>query len=122
MNYHERLPDRPDERVTAALRARFAAPADAEYWDALERRIMARVTSESGEWWVVFGSWVQAGLIAAGLAGLVAGAALWQTRTAEARVAYEAVLDMPAAAAEIAGTPNRAQTEREATLRYLISH
>jgi hypothetical protein len=122
MTFQRGVPDQGDERVTAALRARFAAPAGPEYWEALERRIMARVTSESGEWWGVFGSWVQAGLVAAGLAALVAGAALWQTRTAEARVAYEAVIDMPAAAAELAGTPNRAQTEREATLRYLISH
>ena len=125
MMQHTDGPIGPDARTTDALRARYAAPADAGYWNVLERRVMARVTGEGGEWWLAFGGWVRAGLVAAGLTALVAGAALWQTRTAEARVAYEAVIAEPATAAEMAGpawTARRAATEREATLRYLISH
>ena len=115
-------PEGADDRVTSALRQHYAAPADPGYWDALERRVMARVTGDAGAWWLVFGGWVRAGLVAAGLTALVAGAALWQMRTTEARVAYEAVIHEPATTAELAGSARRASTEREATLRYLISH
>jgi hypothetical protein len=122
MMHHTRGPDGPDEHTTHALREHYAAPRESGYWEALERRVMARVAGDAGEWWLVFGGWIRAGIVAAGLAALVGGAALWQARTAEARVAYEAVIADPATSAEMAGTPRRAATEREATLRYLISH
>ena len=122
MMHHTPGPDGPDAHTTRVLREHYAAPREAGYWEALERRVMARVTGEGGEWWLAFGGWTRAGLIAAGLTALVGGAALWQARTVEARVAYEAVIAEPATSAEMAGTPRRAATEREATLRYLISH
>ena len=110
-----------DERVTGWLRERHAAPVEGAYWDALEARVMARVRSEPMEWWEAMSAWMGRGLVAAGLAALIAGLAFQaQNRVAEARVAYEAVLDS-SPAATVAGAP-RAATEREATIRYLLTH
>ena len=114
-----------DERVTEILRERVAPPADPGYWDALEARIMARIAGEqAGEWWFAIGtSWMRAGLVAAGIAVLVASAAFWQTRATEAQVAYDAVIDHPpTAASSIADAAPRARTDREETLRYLMAH
>ena len=110
-----------DELVLPPLRERYRAPSDPAYWEALERRIMARVRSEPLEWWHAFGDWAGAGLAAAGLAALLAGLA-WreQARGAEARMAWESVIDT-SPAATVAGAP-RPATDREATIRYLISH
>lgn len=110
-----------DARVVAWLRERHAAPADAGYWDTLEARVMARLREEPLEWWDAMSGWMGRGLVAAGLAALIAGLA-WHTqyRVAESRMAYEAVIDS-SPAATIAGAP-RAATEREAAIRYLISH
>jgi hypothetical protein len=113
-------PEGRDERVTAFLRERHAAPSDAGYWDALEVRLMARVRSESLEWWEALDGWVARGLVAAGIAALVAGLAFHaQNRVAESRMAWEAVIDS-SPAATLAGAP-RAATEREAAIRYMIS-
>lgn len=116
-----REPGGRDERVAAFLRERHAAPADQGYWDALEARVMARVRGEPLEWWDAMSGWMGRGLVAAGIAALLAGIAFQaQNRVVEARIAYEAVLDS-SPAATVAGAP-RATTEREAAIRYLISH
>lgn len=116
-----REPGGRDERVVAFLRERHAAPADQGYWDALEARVMARVRGEPMEWWDALSGWMGRGLVAAGIAALLAGIAFQaQNRVVKARIAYEAVLDS-SPAATVAGAP-RATTEREAAIRYLISH
>lgn len=116
-----REPGGRDERVVAFLRERQAGPADQGYWDALEARVMARVRGEPMEWWDAMSGWMGRGLVAAGIAALLAGIAFQaQNRVVAARIAYEAVLDS-SPAATVAGAP-RATTEREAAIRYLISH
>ena len=111
------------DRVTAALRALYAAPARGEYWDDLERQVMSRVTgaARTSVWWSAFAGWVPLGVAAAGLAALLAGLAMHAARTTEARVAYEAIVqtsplvpDRPPVAS--------AATEREATFRYLVTY
>ena len=114
--------ERADERVVEALRARVAPPDHPGYWDTLESRILARIAADTGPWWQAFGGWVRAGLVAAGVAVLVAGAAAWQTRASEARVAYGAVIDQSPATAAVAEESPRARTDREATIRYLMAH
>lgn len=116
-----REPGGREERVVAFLRERHAAPADAGYWDALEARVMSRVRGEPVEWWEALSGWMGRGLVAAGIAALLAGLAFQsQNRVVAARIAYESVLDS-SPAATVAGAP-RATTEREAAIRYLISH
>jgi hypothetical protein len=142
---HHRAADGPDPVVTEALRETHAPPATPGYWDGLEARIMAHVrTARDGatalprlaiapalEWWQVMSGWVGAGAWAAGVAAVVAGAALVHSRAEERRVAYAAVLEATSVApgapdAPAPGTPATAVapgagSEREATLRYLLS-
>lgn len=96
-----------DPEVTRFLRDSYHAPATPGYWDGLEARIMSRVRESvrqsvrvSGnvpavavEWWQVLSGWVAPGAWAAGIAALVALGALLQSRAAERRVAYAAVLE-----------------------------
>lgn len=114
--------DPRDDEWRAALRAEYAAPASDSYWAMLERRIMARLNAEgTREWWWYVPAWSRLGLAAAALALAVAGAAAWQTRRAQERVAYHELLDTPSEFPVLTEGGSRAQT-REATLRYLISH
>lgn len=112
-----------DDAVTAALRALYAPPAGGEYWDELEREIMSRVVGASGTtaWWSAFAGWVPLGVAAAGLAALLAGLAMRSARTTEARIAYEAIVQSSPLLPDRAPVPQPA-TEREATLRYLVTY
>ena len=119
-------PEGGDEDVTRVLRDLYASPAsNASYWDTLESRIMARITTagESPEWWGVFHGWVHVGLAAAVLAGVIVGTALLRQRESEERIAYEAVMEsasaIPVAGPTMARGPGRA---RDATLRSIISY
>ena len=127
-----RPPDGRDVEITRLLRETYRAPADDGYWESLEQRFVARVrdagarasgvasgvAADAGEWWQAFSGWVRAGLVAAGIAMVAAGMAMMRTRAAEARVAYEEVLETPAPlTAPVPGDP-----ERDATLQYVISH
>jgi hypothetical protein len=124
---HKHPHDGDDDALGALLRDAYAPPADPAYWASLEARVMARVR-ESGdatqEWWQLLGTWARAGAVAAGITAVAAAAALFQLRAADARAAYEAVVEgTPAptltAVARTAGAP---ADGREATLRYVISH
>lgn len=114
--------DGRDDRVTRLLRDLVAAPAEAEYWTALEARIMTRVTGAAPQldWGQLFVSWARIGAAAAAIAVLAVGAVLVQTRASEARVAYEAVIDTPPATRTV--LPSRGISGREATLFFVISH
>jgi hypothetical protein len=122
--HDDAAPEPADERVTAFLRARYAAPADERYWDSLEGEILARaVGGEAGAWWAIPPRWGRAGLVAAGLALLAAGLAVATSREAEARRAFAEVMSAPAAVqVEMAAQASAGIDGRDATLRYLISH
>ena len=114
---------RRDDEVTQLLRALVAPPTDPAYWAGLEARVMARVrgAAPGGDWEDALTDWARAGLVAAGLALLAAGAALAHSRGAEARMAYEAVVTpTQAPLAPVARASGSAG--REETLYYLISH
>jgi hypothetical protein len=85
--------------VMETMQSMYAPPAHESYWGGLERRIMERIThgaaSGAAEWWAVFGGWTRFGLAAAGIAAVIVTAATMRTREAEARVAYEAVIEPP---------------------------
>jgi hypothetical protein len=111
-----------DDAVTRALRGLYAPPADADYWDALERGIMARVLhAPVAAWWSVFPRWLPLGLAAAGISVILAGLAISSTRTAEARIAYETVVQTSSLVPDHAPVATPA-TDREATFRYLVSY
>ena len=115
--------DGGDPHVTRLLRELYAAPADANYWSGLEARIMARVSGGHAavvptvtEWWQVFGEWMGAGLAAAAVAALLAGATLMRERDEQRQVAYRSVLEASASRP----TPP-AVDDRDGALSYFLS-
>ncbi len=66
-----------DPAVTTLLRNNYAAPTDPAYWANFEQRLLTRLR-ESGPvaWWAVFSEWRSAGMVAAALALIIAGAAV----------------------------------------------
>jgi hypothetical protein len=114
--------DHRDDELNAALRAEYGPPGEGSYWAFLERRIMARITSEgTREWWSYFPSWSRVGMAAAALALLVAGVAAWQTRKAQDFAAWQELLDSPMEMPIIESAGGERTRQREATLRYLIT-
>jgi hypothetical protein len=113
--------DPRDDELHTALRAEYSPPA-ASYWAFLERRIMARISTEgTREWWSHFPAWSRAGLAAAALALMVAGVAAWQTRKAQDRIAWQELLESPGEMPIIESAGGERESRREATLRYLIT-
>jgi hypothetical protein len=90
-----------DPAVTALLRAAYAAPTDDNYWHNFEQRVMSRIQESAPvAWWSVFSEWRHAGLVAATLGLIVAGATIVreQSLAANARqiaagAAYYTVFD-----------------------------
>ena len=122
MSYEPRIgPSGRDDEVTRFLRERYAAPADPSYWEGLESRIVARLLAEGDVWWAPYARWTRAGLVAAGLAAVLAGLALARSREAEARLAYETVVETPRALPAQIATGTGELSPREATLRYVIT-
>jgi hypothetical protein len=116
--------DWSDEEVQDALRAHYAQPEGDSYWASLERRILGHVRAEAArEWWTYFPGWVRFGIAAAAAAALVVGIASWQTGIAQERVAYEEILG-PGSEVPILteSVTDRNRSQREQTLRYLLSH
>lgn len=115
-----------DFTLRRVLRAEYAAPAGTGYWEALEASILEHVRggglAAPPRVHELLAGWSRAGLLAAGLAGLIAGLAVSRARQAEARVAFEAVFrdSSPVVALQTAHSAE-APVLREATLRYLIN-
>jgi hypothetical protein len=116
--------DMRDDELTGALRAIYAAPVDDSYWSALERRIMDTVAAERArEWWSWFPGWVRIGLTAAAAAALIAALASWQARDLEQRMAFDRLIGTPSDIPLLTESDRfERRAEREATLRYLITH
>ena len=111
-----------DDDLTRELAAIYAAPHESAYWSALERRILARVAAgeSADEWWSVPDRWLRLGLVAAGIAVIVAGSLLMRTQSQASRMAsYETAMD--SAATDAFEVARRGQmSEEQATLRLLI--
>ena len=124
-----RLPSGPS--LTRLLREVYASPDDVHYWNRLEARIMAGVRGQAGRgtiggaidgWAAAVHAWARAGLAAACLAAVAGGIAAWTGRDTEARVAYEAVVDVPTPAVVQSDSRFIDVSEHEATGRYVFSH
>jgi len=127
-----RLEDEGDARVTEALRAIYAPPAEGAYWDTLETRIMANIRAHRQavipvNWWTDLATWAGPGLAAAALLFIVAGAVLARQKTEDMRVTYEAVTeplssDVLPGAVQVVVAPHDGSSQREATFRYVMQH
>ena len=111
-----------DDDLTRELRKLYAAPTDAGYWDAFERRILERIAGADDSdladlWWSVPEKWLRIGLVAAGFALIVAGSLLLRTQAQASRMAYDTVVQ-PALDAPTLAVREKL-TEQQATLRAL---
>jgi hypothetical protein len=80
--------------------------------------VTAAGAAPAAEWWEAFAGWTRAGLIAASLAAAVTTAAMFQTRAAAVRVAYEAVVESPPLISGAQTMRTVGVSERDPTLRY----
>jgi hypothetical protein len=127
-----RLDDEGDAKITDALRELYAPPAGGAYWNSLESRILSYVRSREQavipvNWWSDLASWAGPGLAAAALLFVVAGA-IWSRQDDEDMSAtYEAVTeplasDVLPGAVQVVTAPRDGSSQREATIRYVLSH
>lgn len=112
---------RDDDELTRELQAIYAAPTGDAYWGLLEHRITAQLESaDTDEWWSVPEVWLRVGMIAAGLAVIVAGSLLLRTQTQMARAEYETVIDPSTIDAPVLAA--RERLAEQATVRILTGH
>jgi anti-sigma-K factor RskA len=113
-------PSGRDDEMTRALRGMYAPPGGEAFWEALERRILARVaSSEDDQWWRQVAHW-RRGLAIAGAAAIVVTALAARHSSQERSLAAYREID----ASTIAPVQVASETEREAsrdvTLRYVV--
>jgi hypothetical protein len=112
-----------ETELTDALRALYAPPTEASYWDTLEARILARVArgGDGERWWSALAEMARPALAAAAILVLLAGAAVVHTQQLEARNAYASVISAAPpsveSAARLSSTP-----DGDATVNYILSH
>ena len=124
MTYEPRIgPDGRDDDLTRALRQIYAAPAEEGYWSTLAQRIMSHIAGavDAESWWSPLADWARVGIVAAAAAVIVAGLALTKSREAEARLAYDTIIETPRTAPLQIATEHGSGSVRDATLRYVIS-
>ena len=111
-----------DARVTRALRARYAAPGDEAYWASLQMLVMSRIAERSrGSWLQVAAGWARPGLVAAAAVLLVA-AALFQAHRAETEPVTFASMTQIASQPEFIYIEQDDASQRDETLRFVVSH
>ena len=122
-----------DARITGMLRDTYAPPAEGAYWEGLEARILAYVKSHDAvvripvNWWTDLASWAGPGLAAAALLFVAAGLMWSRQKDEDLRTTYEAVTEplgseaLPGAV-QVVIAPHDGSSQREATLRYVLSH
>jgi hypothetical protein len=127
-----RLDDEGDAKITEALRAIYAPPAEGAYWHSLESRILAYVRAHRAvaipvNWWTDLADWAAPGLAAAALLFVVAGAIWSRQKEEDMSATYEAVTESLASdalpgAVQVVTAPRDGTSQREATFRYVLSH
>ena len=117
---HDRSPS-VDPELTRALRLLYAAPTSDRYWDMLEARILAQVTSRDGVsvWWSELPELMRPGMIAAAALMLSAAFAVMHSRQTAARNAYASVISPTPSSIEIARST---VGDGDAAIRDLLSH
>jgi hypothetical protein len=124
--------DEGDAQLAEALRDLYAPPAEGAYWDGLERRIMAHISSQRHSlipvnWWSDLANWTAPGMAAAALLFVAAGILWSRQNDEELRTSYEAVTesvgsDVLPGAVQVVTAPYDGSSQREATFRYVMSH
>lgn len=110
-----------DAEVTSALRAHYAAPTEASYWDALEARILARVArgDDGAMWRGELMEMLKPGLVAAAALIVAATLAMARSQQAEARNAYSSVISTPSTLEASSRAPSVG--DGDAAIQFLLS-
>ena len=128
-----RMADEADEELVGMLRELYTPPAEGAYWDALEKRIVAHIGGHRTasvipvNWWTDLAAWAAPGLAAAALMFAAAGLVLSRQNDEDLLTTYEAVTDpvsddvLPGAV-QVVTAPHDGSSQREETLRYVLSH
>ena len=124
--------DAGDAKLAGLLREVYAPPAEGAYWDGLEARIMASISSHRQSlipvnWWSDLANWTAPGMAAAALLFVAAGVLWSRQNDEELRTSYEAVTESVASdvlpgAVQVVTAPYDGSSQREATFRYVMSH
>jgi hypothetical protein len=124
--------DAGDAKLAGLLREVYAPPAEGAYWDGLEARIMASISSHRHSlipvnWWSDLANWTAPGMAAAALLFVAAGLLWSRQNDEELRTSYEAVTESVASdvlpgAVQVVTAPYDGSSQREATFRYVMSH
>jgi anti-sigma-K factor RskA len=127
--------DALDERVTRAIRDTYRPPiasadAEAAYWSALEKRVMARVRTSAPVsidqgWWSVLNGWSQMGMVAAAAILMIAGVVGNSLGEPDEQASYESVV--PSSPEAISApiqlvTASDKSVQRDAALQYVLSY
>ena len=110
-----------DDEMTRLLRAEYAAPQSADFWDSLERRILRTLREADVGVYADFVPWARWTVAAAALLAVTAGFLEWRAREADERMAYRNVLTSPQPAVR-AALEKSEKPAREETLRYLMTN
>jgi type VI protein secretion system component VasK len=107
-----------DPRITMALRQAVRPPADPAYWDALERRILTGIATETGRalrtpsgsaiipsWWSSYSRWQRVGSMAAAAVLVIAAYGIWHAASQRDRMAFEATVEAVATPMDSLGRP-----------------
>lgn len=112
-----------DPRVTSALRTHYAAPHDEMYWSELHAAVMSRIAANARAGWLqIAAGWARPGLAAAAVV-LIAAAALFQANAGEPeQVTFASMTQAEPSQPEFIYTEHDAASQREETLRLVVSH
>jgi hypothetical protein len=113
-------PDGRDDELTRALRELQAPVGGEAFWEGLERRILARISStEDDIWWRQLARW-RSGLAVAGAAAvLVAAFAAHHSNQVRSLAAYREIDATTVAPVQVASETER-EASRDVTLRYVV--
>lgn len=112
-----------DPRVTSALRGHYAAPRDEAYWSELQAAVMSRIAANTRTSWLqIAAGWARPGLAAAA-AVLIVAAALFQASVGEPeQVTFASMAQAEPSQPEFIYTEHDAASQRDETLRLVVSH
>jgi hypothetical protein len=113
-------PDGRDDELTRALRSVYAPPGGEAFWEALERRILARVSSnEDDMWWRQLSRWRRGLALAGAAAIMVAGVVGHYSNRERSMAAYREIDASRVVAVQVASETER-EASRDVTLRYVV--
>jgi anti-sigma factor RsiW len=113
-------PDGRDDELTRALRIIYAPPGGEAFWEAMERRILARVTANDEDiWWRQLSGWRRGLAIAGAAAVIMAGLIAQHSDHERSLAAYREIESSRVAPVQVASETER-EASRDVTLRYVM--